>query len=109
MLFPHLPPDRELHGITEPELTGDDKLLTFDSFSKNSVKNRVLTVREVFLMQLTRIPKISQDKAEAIIEVFSIVFTVKLLHKIFFHKNLIIYNIIYLIYYLFLMQKMMWV
>lgn len=64
--------DRELCAITEPTCTTESQLLTFRSFSEHSVKNRVFTVGEVWLKQLSRIPKISQDKAEAIVQVCTI-------------------------------------
>ena len=62
-------PGIKLVGISEASLTSSHELLSYEAFSKNSVKNRVLTVKEIFLKQLTRVPKISQDKAEAIIKV----------------------------------------
>ncbi|XP_063684855.1 uncharacterized protein LOC134819026 isoform X2 [Bolinopsis microptera] len=62
--------DEELSGITDPKCTSDTQLLTFSSFSQHSVKNRVFSVGEVWLKQLARIPKISQDKAESIVKVF---------------------------------------
>ena len=60
---------RELSAIEEPTCTSQNRLLTFQAFSEHSVKNRVFSVGEVWLKQLARIPKISQDKAEAIVQV----------------------------------------